>query len=96
MGLFFSSNKKIFFLKNEKIIKKGYGKYLSFNFEEYVYIHWLKKEVNNIKTTGYMSRGELLSSLWQSFNSVIKDAISNEEIHIFFSAHTVLKTKTVV
>jgi hypothetical protein len=42
-----------------------------------------------------MSRGELLSSLWQSFNSVIKDAISNEEIHIFFSAHTVLKTKTV-
>lgn len=98
MGLFFSSNKKIFFLKNEKIIKKGYGKYLSFNFEEYVYIHWLKKEVNNIKkiATGYMSRGELLSSLWQSFNSVIKDAISNEEIHIFFSAHTVLKTKTVV
>lgn len=87
-------------MKNGKLIKKGYGKYLSFNFEEDVLIHWLslKKEVENINkiSNGEMTESILLLSIWESFNAVVENAISNKEIQIFFSAHTVLETKTVV
>lgn len=89
--------KKIFFLKDGTLIKKGFGKYLSLNFEEDVLIHWLKNGLGNIKKirNGNMNPDDVLSSIWQSFNSVVTDAINNNKLHIFFSAQTVMGTKAI-